>query len=129
MVHQLDDETEEFAKKMIKNTALTSLLFCISASIALYMNSGSGMALSCLFGGTLMLFNLFGLWILWKFIFSKKSIALAVLVIIFKYVILGLILWNLNQIQWMRPLGFVLGLSSLMFGVVCAALFKKRRSE
>lgn len=72
-----------------------------------------------------MLFNLLGLWILWKLIFSKKSIALAVLVIIFKYLILGLILWNLNQIQWIRPLGFVLGLGSLLVGVTFSAIFRK----
>lgn len=93
--------------------------------MVLYFAAGFEMALSCLFGGTVIVLNLGGLWLLWKLIFSKKSIALAVLVIIFKYVILGLILWNLNQIQWVRPIGFVLGLGSLMIGVVGVALLKK----
>lgn len=114
---------------MIKCSAIISLVFSILIALGLYFKFGPEMAFSCLFGGVIILLNLLGLWIVWKFIFSKKSIALAVLVIIFKYVILGLILWNLNQIQWMRPLGFILGLSSLMFGVVCAALFKKRLPE
>ncbi len=72
-----------------------------------------------------MLINLLGLWILWKFIFSKKSIALVLLVIIFKYLILGLILWNLNRIPWMQPLGFILGLSSLVFGILTMLVLKK----
>jgi len=113
---------------MIKFVAITSLLSSILFSVILYFTVGYEAALSCLFGGTVMVLNLGGLWLLWKLIFSKKSIALAVLVIIFKYVILGLILWNLNQIQWVRPLGFVLGLGSLLVGVVGAALFKKRES-
>lgn len=114
---------------MIKITAIYTFIFSILLAAVLYYVSSSEMAWSCLFGAAVMLLNLLGLWILWKFIFSKKSIALAVLVIIFKYLILGLILWNLNQIQWMRPIGFISGLSSLMFGVVCAALLKKRLPE
>ena len=113
---------------MIKFTAVSSFVAAAFFSIVLYFTSGLQTAASCLFGGTVMILNLFGLWFLWKLIFSKKSIALAVLVIIFKYLILGLILWNLNQIQWIRPLGFVLGLGSLLIGVVCAALFKKPNS-
>ena len=111
---------------MIKFTAISSFVTAVIFSIILYFASSFEAAISCLFGGTVMVVNLFGLWFLWKLIFSKKSIALAVLVIIFKYLILGLILWNLNQIQWIRPLGFVLGLGSLMIGVVCAALFREK---
>jgi hypothetical protein len=111
---------------MIKITAISSFVAAAIFSMILYFTSGLETAVSCLFGGTVMVLNLFGLWFLWKLIFSKKSIALAVLVIIFKYLILGLILWNLNQIQWIRPLGFVLGLGSLLVGVLCTALFRKQ---
>ena len=111
---------------MIKITAISSFVAAVIFSVILYFTSGLETAVSCLFGGTVMVLNLFGLWFLWKLIFSKKSIALAVLVIIFKYLILGLILWNLNQIQWIRPLGFVLGLGSLVIGVLCTALFRKQ---
>jgi hypothetical protein len=114
---------------MIKFTAMSSFAASIILSIILFFTTGFETAISCLFGGTVMVVNLFGLSFLWKLIFSKKSIALAVLVIIFKYLILGLILWNLNQIQWIRPLGFVLGLGSLMIGVVTTALLKKRIPE
>ncbi len=111
---------------MIKFTAISSFVASVIFSIALYFTTGFESAISCMFGGTVMVVNLFGLWFLWKLIFSKKSIALAVLIIIFKYLILGLILWNLNQIQWIRPMGFVLGLSSLLIGVVCTAIFKDK---
>lgn len=114
---------------MIKFVAIISFISSVLLASLLYFTSGFETAASCLFGGGVMVLNLFGLWFLWKLIFSKKSIALAVLVIIFKYLILGLILWNLNQIQWIRPLGFVVGLSSLMFGVVCGALFKRQIPE
>lgn len=114
---------------MIKIVANASILFGLFLAGVCFFVLGVEQAFSCLLGSAMMLINLLGLWILWTFIFSKKSIALAVLVIIFKYLILGLILWNLNQIQWMRPVGFIIGLSSLLLGVISAIIFKKLKSE
>lgn len=82
------------------------------------------MAASVLIGGSIMLLNLGGLTFLWGLIFSKKSIALAVFTIIFKYVILGLILWNLGSVTWLQPIGLVLGLSSLLFAALAAVAMK-----
>ena len=112
-------------KRMIKVAALGTAFFGFLISAFCYFRYGFEFSLSCLFGMGIMLINLLGLWILWRLIFSKKSIALVLLVIIFKYLILGLILWNLNQIQWMRPLGFILGLSSLVFGILTTLVIKK----
>ena len=79
---------------------------------------------SVLAGGLIMLLNLAGLAFLWSLIFSKKSIALAVFVIIFKYVILGLILWSLSSVNWLNPMGLVIGLASLIFAVLAATFIK-----
>lgn len=65
-----------------------------------------------------MLINLAGLAFVWSLIFAKKSIALAVFIIIFKYVILGMILWGLSSAQWLKPAGFLVGITSLVVAVV-----------
>ena len=62
----------------------------------------------------------------WKLIFLKKSIALAVLVIIFKYLILALVLWAISTAPWFEPVGFVLALASFLLAIVCTTIFKKR---
>ena len=110
---------------MIKFVALSTAGFGLLISLLSYMKFGSEFALSSLFGAVVMTANLLGLWFIWKLVFSKKSIALVVSVIIFKYLILGLILWNLNRTHWVSASGVVLGLSSLLFGILSSLAFKK----
>ncbi len=71
-----------------------------------------------------MLLNLAATSFCWKLIFCKKSIALAVFVIIFKYVILGVILWGLSRAGWLNAIGFLVGLTSLVFSILAAMLIK-----
>ncbi len=110
---------------MIKITAALTVSFTLLIAIGCAIVFDLDTAKSAAIGGALMIVNLFGLWILWKLIFLKKSIALVVLIIIFKYLILGLILWKLSQLAWIRPQGFILGLSSLLFGIVGTTVYKK----
>lgn len=110
---------------MIKLTAVFMVAYTLVLAAGSYFTwsfdgRGLSMAASVLLGGGIMLFNLGGLTFLWSLIFSKKSIALAVFTIIFKYVILGLILWNLGSVTWLQPIGLVLGLSSLLFAALAA---------
>lgn len=85
--------------------------------------------ISVLIGSAISIGNLLGLYFIWKLIFSKKNVALAALAIIFKYVVLGLILWKMASIQELNPIGLVLGLGTLVVAVLLAtaqkALFKK----
>lgn len=84
---------------------------------------------SVLIGSAISIGNLLGLYFIWKLIFSKKNVALAALAIIFKYVVLGLILWKMASIQELNPIGLVLGLGTLVVAVLLAtaqkALLKK----
>lgn len=66
--------------------------------------------------------NVLGLAWFWRLIFQKKSIALAVFAIIFKYLILALILWSLSSSQWLSPAAFCVGLTALLFGVLVVLL-------
>lgn len=111
---------------MIKNITIAILIFSVVVSGASYIFVNLEFAVSVLLGGIMMLINLLGLAFVWRLIFSKKSIALAALIIIFKYIILGAILWWLVSINWLKPIGFLIGLSSLIFSIVLATLLKSR---
>ncbi len=110
---------------MIKVVAAATFVFSAILILVCYASLGLDGAFSCALGAAVMLTNLIGIWFFWKLVFLKKSIALAILVIIFKYVILGLILWDLSQYQWLQPVGFIIGLSSLLFGIVSSVFYKK----
>ena len=114
---------------MIKVVALATLIFSIFIAIGCYMGAGANVAYSSLIGSGVMLVNLIGIWFFWKLVFLKKSIALAVVVIIFKYLILGLILWKFFETDWLNPVGFVAGLSSLLFGVISSVFFKPNTTK
>lgn len=80
---------------------------------------------NCLVAGLIMLGNFLAITLLWKLIFNKKSIALAVLIIIFKYLILGVILWNLSNWLKIDPIGLVAGFSTLLVAILTTQLLKR----
>lgn len=109
---------------MIKNTAAAIVVYTLLTGIAAYFCLNLDYTFSILLGGLMMLLNLAGLAFVWRLIFAKKSIALAVFIIIFKYVILGMILWSLSSALWLKPMGFLLGITSLVVAIV----FEKLRA-
>jgi hypothetical protein len=68
----------------------------------------------------LLSFFLFG----WGFgmIFQKKLIALAVVVIVFKYAILGIIIFKLVKALWFSPLWFSIGIASFVLSALIYAI-------
>ena len=109
---------------MIKIVAFAIAIYTVAATLAANYFLNQAFALSTLLGGLAILANLAGLAFSWRLIFMKKSIALAVLVIIFKYLLLGMVLWSLVELKWLNPAGFCVGLGSLVFGVLAAIVFK-----
>lgn len=73
-------------------------------------------------GGALVSGNFFTLGSILNFIFKKKLIALMVLVIVFKYAILGIIIYVLVKQSWLIPLWFAAGVSSMMMGSLIYAI-------
>jgi len=49
-------------------------------------------------------------------VFRKKLFALPVFIIVFKYAILGLIIYHFVKQPWMQPYWFVVGVASMMIG-------------
>ena len=117
---------------MIKNITIWMLILTLLL-LAFSLNSQAlGFSKSVLIGSAISIGNLLGLYFIWKLIFSKKNVALAALAIIFKYVVLGLILWKMSLIQELNPIGLVLGLGTLVVAVLLATAQKallKKHSE
>ncbi len=109
---------------MIKNTAILMIIYVLIGSVLGSYYYGAAMALALLMGGFAMLVSFCGLWFFWHLVFSKKSIALASMVIIFKYVVLGLILWIFASVRGLSSIGFLIGLGSLLFAIFGAALIR-----
>ncbi len=114
---------------MIKNITIWMLVLTVLLVIYGQTFVLVGFNKGVLIGSAISIGNLLGLYFIWKLIFSKKNVALAALAIIFKYVVLGLILWKMASIQELNPIGLVLGLGILVVAVLLAtaqkALFKK----
>ncbi len=50
----------------------------------------------------------------WNLVFRKKLIALSALVIVFKYAILGIIIYIVAKQSWLQPIWFAAGVASMM---------------
>ncbi len=71
-------------------------------------------ALSVFSGALLMGFNLAVLIWTWGQIIQKKSVALAATAIVFKYAILAIVIVQLLSRDLVHPIGFFVGLSTLL---------------
>jgi hypothetical protein len=74
-------------------------------------------------GGALVAANFLILGILWGWIFNKKLIALAVSLIVFKYAILGLIIYRLIKVVAVDPFWFAMGIASFILSALIYALW------
>ena len=109
---------------MIKLTAALSILYAVVIASVYFINKNTDAALSCLIGAGIMFLNLIGFYIAMKLVFAKKSIALTVLVIIFKYTTLSFVFWKLTQVSWLQPVGFVAGIATLVLAILSMTLVR-----
>lgn len=109
-------------------------LFClmgllVAGSLALAATNTMQNAASYATGVLVVLFNVATLYFVWSRILRKKFIALALGIIVFKYAILGLIIYRLLHTEWLSAIWFSVGLSTLMLGSLIFALFGPEISE
>jgi phosphoglycerol transferase MdoB-like AlkP superfamily enzyme len=65
----------------------------------------------------------------WRRIFLKKSIALAVSAIVFKYAILGVLIYLILTRMQINPLAFIVGLSTMIPTTLAYAYSARRRER
>jgi hypothetical protein len=96
---------------------LSILLGSLLLGIFFDQNSGYSFAI----GGVIVLINISVIWICWRFLIQKKLVALALLIIVFKYAILAIILYKIVNLAWAQPLWLGLGFGTLMLAAVISA--------
>lgn len=79
-------------------------------------------AISFMIGSFVILMSVFLLRLGYGLIFQKKLIALAIVIIVFKYAILGIIIFTLAKLTWFNPLWFSLGVASFILSAILYAL-------
>ncbi len=113
----------------MKKVILIQLTVTIIGSILLKTLISTHGAISYLEGALLVLLNLSLLTWAWSKILSKKIIALAVSVIVFKYAIFALIIYKILTDPGTEKLWFGAGLSTLMITVCSFALFRNLEKD
>lgn len=98
-------------------------------SVAIGIVAGQNKMLSFALGASLQWLNVLILSIVWAQILKKKLIALYGLIIVFKYAILGVIIYRIFQLPWISIGYFVAGLSTLVVAVLSFAIFRKEERD
>jgi hypothetical protein len=111
---------------MIKNIAILSLLTAVVAGLATWFFSTGPMAFTAVLCHLLLIVNLLGIWVVWRVVFEKKSVALGVVVIILKYPLLGYIVIQMSRQSWFDSIGLLIGFLSFVFSIVLVALYKQK---
>lgn len=111
---------------MIKKIAIISLLTALAAGLATWFFGKPAMASTAVVCHLLLILNLLGIWLIWRVVFEKKSVALGVVVIILKYPLLGYIVIQLSRQSWFDSIGLLIGFLSFVLSIVFVALLKQK---
>ena len=106
----------------MKLILLSQVIVTIVGSLLLAYFAAMPQAFSYAAGSGLILFSFILLGWSWGLIFSKKMIALAIGIIVFKYAILGIIIYTLVRLNWFVPLWFAFGVSSFALSAFAYAM-------
>ncbi len=104
------------------------LALTVLGAVFVVVFSGSAPGISYLAGGTVTLFNLAVLVFGWPRMLAQKQVARAVAVIVFKFAILGWILYLVVHSQTIQLGWFALGLATVIPSVLVTA-FKLNEAE
>jgi hypothetical protein len=113
----------------MKKMSLFQLVLTLGGSALLWWLKDQYDALSFLVGGCVILFSFISWGLGMSFIFQKKFIALSICIIVFKYAILGVIIYWLVRQGWLHTLWFALGVASFTITALFYAIFEALKEE
>lgn len=117
----------------MKRVLLFQALMLAVGYILLRFNGPQYADLSFAVAGLIVMGNFILLGSGWKLVFRKKLIALSVLIIVFKYAILGVIIYHFVKQSWLQPFWFATGVATMMGASLIYALtqgfFEKEPEE
>jgi ascorbate-specific PTS system EIIC-type component UlaA len=102
---------------------------CFALSGILWLSGATESAASYFSGSFLILVNVTVLAVAWSFITQKKFIALSVSIIVFKYAILGVIIYRLLKFPWLNPVWMSIGLGSLLITTILFGLLQSLNNQ
>ena len=107
----------------MKPFLISQAIFTFVGTAAAYLLLDPQRAMSYGVGSIVVLGNFAILMFVWKRIFQKKQIALAVSLIVIKYALLGGILYIVLRTEWAQPIWLGVGLGTLIFSTLMTSLF------
>lgn len=113
----------------MKSFILIQALILLIGSAALHIFNSPHNAWSFAAGAGVMLFNIAALWILWSRVIQKKLIALALAIIVLKYAILGIIIYQLLKAPWVSAIWLSAGFGTLMLASLFYSLFGNQSED
>lgn len=112
-------------KTILKSQVFLGLLGFLS----LFRYGAPSAAFSFISGSGLMLISFLLLYIGWRLIFKKKLVALAIMVIVFKYAILGIIIFTIVKLPWFHAEWFLIGVASFVLSALFFAFKESLKKE
>lgn len=108
----------------MKKVLIPQALITVIGGILLGYFTAAPQAYSFVAGSGLIFLSFLLLGIGWGLIFHKKLIALAVGIIVFKYAILGIIIFTIVKLPWFTPLWFAMGIASFVISAINFAVIQ-----
>lgn len=112
----------------MKKVLISQILISILGGLLLNILTASQQAYSFVVGSLVILISFVMFGVGYGLIFKKKLIALAIAIIVFKYAILGIIIFKIVKLPWFTPLWFAMGVASFILSAIVYAVseaFKK----
>lgn len=101
-----------------------ALLFSVAALI-----DSMHLAISVGLGAAVMILDFALMAWTWSMIGRKKLIALSLLIIVSKYTILAVLLYKIMSLSWIKPVGFLIGISLFVLATVVWTLFFRNSED
>ena len=100
----------------MKKLSLIQIILTILGTLLLLLFKNQYDALSFFVGGLVIGLSFLSWGLAMGFIFQKKFVALSIGIIVFKYAILGVIIYHFVKQSWMQPFWLSAGVATMMFG-------------
>ncbi len=103
------------------------LVVILAGTLVIAELLGKDGAVSYAIGSSLIFFNVAALGFVWFHVIQKKLIALSLMIIVFKYAILGVIIYKLLSLPWVQQGWLCVGLGSLLISTLIYAVFSPKK--
>ncbi|WP_413292106.1 hypothetical protein ACLSU7_11900 [Bdellovibrio sp. HCB185ZH] len=113
----------------MKRVLISQALIAALGYVALLFFAAPNHANSYLWGSLTILLSFSMMGLGYGLIFRKKLVALGISLIVFKYAILGIIIFTLVKLDWFSSIWFAMGVASFILSAIYYAISEALREE